>query len=214
MLIHGYTVFSSYVNSAYEAGYSNIYQLNRDVNNGYKIPTLLRLFGTLSPAEIGTSASNLKLAVIPDRSVAKFFAVNQFYYDPSTTTPQGCGGTTAICYSFDDGQSSKITSPSDNWSLNPFILLDLGSVTSELSEAVALLLKPKKVPRTINLGTALPFLESHTHLSPFISSSDQPSSPLPHLEASKSTMSSECTVPLYRWQPLRQTSDIFRVLWH
>lgn len=70
MLIHGYTIYSSYVNAAWETAYSNIYVNTKYVNKGHKIPTLLRIFGTLSALEIGTTAANLKLALIPDRTVA------------------------------------------------------------------------------------------------------------------------------------------------
>lgn len=45
MLIHGYTIYSSYINSNFEAMFTNVYKYNKVVNNGYKIPTLLRLYG-------------------------------------------------------------------------------------------------------------------------------------------------------------------------
>lgn len=69
MLINGYTIHTNYVNSNYEATFSNVYTLGNEVNKGYKIPTLLRIFGTLLPAEINTTVANLKLALITDRSV-------------------------------------------------------------------------------------------------------------------------------------------------
>jgi len=80
------------------------------------IPTLLRLYGTLSASELGTaSTSGLKLAIIPDRSVQQFFAVNQASFVSGTTVNQGCGGTTEVCYAYEDGSSYKITNPPDNW---------------------------------------------------------------------------------------------------
>ncbi|KAL4433498.1 hypothetical protein ABPG74_002895 [Tetrahymena malaccensis] len=155
MLFHGYTIFSQYVDSSnpYEASFSNVYSKGLDYNKGFKIPTLLRLYGQLTTTQIGVnSVTGLKLAIIPDRAVQKFFTVNQFYVVPGQSPNEGCGGTTQFCYSYEDGGSYKISSPPDNWSLNPFVVLDLSDVTISLSEAIALALKSSKFPRTLNIA--------------------------------------------------------------
>ncbi|KAL4482583.1 hypothetical protein ABPG72_005826 [Tetrahymena utriculariae] len=155
MLFHGYTIFSTYVDSSnqYEASFTNVYSQGQDYNKGYKIPTLLRLYGQLTTSQIGVaSITGLKLAIIPDRAVQKFFTVNQFYVVPGQSPNEGCGGTTQFCYSYEDGGSYKITSPPDNWTLNPFVVLDLSDVTISLSEGIALALKSLKFPRTLNIA--------------------------------------------------------------
>ncbi|EAS06152.2 hypothetical protein TTHERM_00670760 (macronuclear) [Tetrahymena thermophila SB210] len=155
MLFHGYTISSSYVDSSnpYEASFSNVYSKGADYNKGYKIPTLLRLYGQLTTTQIGVATvTGLKIAIIPDRAVQKFFTVNQFYVTPGQSPNEGCGGTTQFCYSYEDGGSQKISSPPDNWSLNPFVVLDLSSVTINLSQAIALALKSQKQPKTINIA--------------------------------------------------------------
>ena len=78
MLFHGYTIYPSYINNNYEAAFTNIFIKNKEFNKGLKIPTMLRIFGTLSSPEISSTLTTLKIALIPDRSVQKFFAMNQF----------------------------------------------------------------------------------------------------------------------------------------
>ena len=59
-------------------------------NEGFEIPTFIRLIGQLSAGERGAASAN-NLLIFVDDNLRAFFAPSQFSYD-STKYSEGCGG--------------------------------------------------------------------------------------------------------------------------
>ncbi|EGR28292.1 hypothetical protein IMG5_179490 [Ichthyophthirius multifiliis] len=125
---------------------------SQSINYGLKIPTIIRISGTFNTGEKnGATGNDLKLAVIVDKSVQKFFGVNQFDF-VDNQTEEGCGGSSKKCYFFSDGGDVLIQANDDNWQLQQFIVLDSINLDNEIQAVFPVLLYPGKIPKTINLA--------------------------------------------------------------